>query len=106
MIEGHGKDWSFELIKWFYESDIFANQFQLKNTSLDNKSVKLIQKLDKIFLYKQVMLNVQVLSGMEALKKSVLQNSKSTFLWKDYFIKAAGLDLYDILFPHAFQINI
>lgn len=99
------KNSSFELIKWLHESDRFANQFQLKNASLDNKSVKCVQKLDKIFLYKQVMSNGQLLSGTEALIY-VLWNSKSTFLWKDYFIKAAGLGLYDILLPHAFQINI
>lgn len=106
MRKGCGKDWSFEMIKWLYESGIFANRFQLKDRSLDNKTIKWIEKLDKVFLYKQVMLNVQLLPGMKALMKSVLQNSKSTFLLKDCFTKATGLDLDDILFPHAFQINI
>lgn len=107
MIEGCGKDWSFELIKLLYKYDTFANKFQLKNTSLDNKSVKWIQKLGKIFLYKTSDVKCAAVIWYGVTDQIyVLQNSKSTFLWKDYFIKAAGLDLYDILFPHAFEINI
>jgi len=64
---------------------------------LDNTSAKRIKKLGKIVLYKQVML-----SGM---MKSTFGSSKCTFLWKDYFMKAAILDLYDILLACTFQIK-
>lgn len=89
---------SFELIKCLYECYRFANQFQLKNISLDNKSVKWIQRLDKIFLYKQVIINRKLFSGTQA-QIYVLQNSKSAFLCKIYFIRAAGLGLWHFITP-------
>lgn len=114
MMKDEGNS-SFELIKWLYECNRFANLFLLKNVSLGNKSVKWIQKLDKIFLYKHVILNRQLkyninnnnnmLSGIEEWIY-LLQNSKFKFLWKVYSIKAAGLGLCDILLPHALQIDI
>lgn len=69
---------SSDLIKWLYECDRFTNQFQLKNVSLDNKSVRWIQKLDKIFLYKQVIINEKLLSGIQA-QMYVSENSNSHF---------------------------